>query len=229
MTDLDPEDLPWTVILPQKDLRRAKSRMRLSDSDRRSVVMAMFTDTLDAVRGCPGVVRIIVVCDNADDAIALGREGIITQVDGAGGGLNPSIEVGAELARELLPTTHLAVLPADLPGLRPAELARALAIAAGHDRSFIADAAGTGTTLLTAISGHELRPAYGVSSRARHTLMGAVEIGRGNDLESLRDDVDDVDALRRVIGSDRAPKTRRVLAGLHTEKAIGLRRGMMAP
>lgn len=223
MAETDPGTCRWTVVVPQKDLRLAKSRMALGDADRRDIVLAMFEDTLEAIRCSPMVERVIVVCDNVDDALVLGRTGVITQVDEDRSGLNGSIEVGAKLARELLPQAHLAVLPADLPGLRAEELTRALSIAADHDLAFIADATGAGTTLLTATAGTTLRPAYGASSRARHTLIGCLEIGRDNDLESLRDDVDDLEALQRVIAADGAHATRRALAGLRPDTFGGLR------
>lgn len=223
--ETDVVDAGWTVVVPQKDLRLAKSRMALGEEDRRDIVVAMFVDTLDAIAACDLVDQVIVVCDSADDALALRRPGVIIQVNDASDGLNASIEKGASLARELLPETLLAVLPTDLPGIRPEELFRALALAADHDRAFIADAAGSGTTLLTAGTGFELRPAYGPSSRARHTLIGCAEIGRNNDLESLRDDVDDIEALRRVIASDRARQTRRTIAALRGDTVTGLRDG----
>lgn len=216
----------WTVVVPQKDLRQAKSRMSLTEDDRRAVVVAMFEDTLEAITACALVDRVIVVCDTGEDALLLQRPGLTMHVVLGGAGLNDSIETGADIARELDPDTGLAVLPADLPGIRAEDLDRALILAAGHDRAFIADAAGSGTTLLTAAPGVELRPAYGASSRARHTLIGCVEIGRGNDLESLRDDVDDVEALRRVIASDRAGRTRRAIATLRGDTVTGLREGM---
>ena len=218
MDDLDRAVLTWTVVIPQKDLYLAKSRMALGDADRRDVVLAMFDDTLASVKAARLVSRVIVVCDNAADAITLGRDGVITQVNVSGGGLNTSIMAGVTLARDLTPRTAIAVLPADLPGLKPGELDRALIIASRHARSFIRDASGSGTTLLSALPDQELQPSYGPSSRARHALSGAQEIGDGNDLESLRDDVDDLESLHRIIATEGAgARTSRIFAAITAE------------
>src|SRR5436305_745035 len=73
--------------------------------------------------------------------------GARTVPDAPDRGLNPALDHGA------LSTGAVAVaaLSSDLPALRPQELAAALAAAAAADRCFVADAAGTGTTLLTAV------------------------------------------------------------------------------
>ena len=52
-------------------------------------------------------------------------------------------------------------LAADLPALRPGELDRALRAAAHWPEAFVADAAGTGTTLYTARPGTPFRPRFG--------------------------------------------------------------------
>ena len=122
--------------------------------------------------------------------------------------------MGAAFARGRLPGTDVAVLPADLPGLRSAELTRALELARQHARSFVRDASGSGTTLLTATNGHDLLAGYGPFSGAVHALSGAVEIGAGAHIESLCDDVDDLAALRAVAGQACGTRTRRAYAEL---------------
>jgi 2-phospho-L-lactate guanylyltransferase len=78
--------------------------------------------------------------------------------------------------------------------LRSQELAAALADAADHPRAFVADAAETGTTLLTARPGVPLRPAFGRGSAARHARH-AVAVSGG---PGLRTDVDTVEDLSRA-------------------------------
>jgi 2-phospho-L-lactate guanylyltransferase len=78
-------------------------------------------------------------------------------------------------------------MPADLPALRPAELAAALSAAEASQRAFVPDAAGTGTVLLTAVTGR-LEPLFGEDSAAAHAESGAVRLG--GDWASLRRDVD---------------------------------------
>ena len=202
----------WCVVIPQKDLVLAKSRMNLEAADRRRLSLAMLGDTIAAVAAASTVMRIFVVCDNERDADVIGHARVTTYVNRRGGGLNAAVEAGVGLARSVHPHCAVAALPADLPALRADELAHALRCALRHARSFVADASGTGTTLLEASSGHQLHPSYGESSRALHALSGATEL-RGRRLGSLRRDVDDLPALRRT-ASGCGPLTSRVYAAL---------------
>lgn len=204
----------WTVVIPQKDLRLAKSRMGLGYAARRQVVVAMLEDTVTAASEVESVERIIVVCDTGHDVGVFAHSGLITHVNHVGGGLNVSVEAGAALAREVQPGCNVAVLPGDLPGLRPIDLSRALDLALRNPRSFVTDASGSGTTLLAATTGHELRAAYGESSSALHALSGAVEIGSGGELGSLRHDVDCLADLRTVVAAGCGPRTRQAYAEL---------------
>lgn len=204
----------WTVVIPQKDLRLAKSRMDLDQAARRQVVVAMLQDTVAAASEVESVDRIIVVCDTTRDVGVFAHSGLIAHVNQMGGGLNASLEAGAALAREVQPGCNVAVLPGDLPGLRPIDLARALDLAIRNSRSFVTDASGSGTTLLAATSGRELRAAYGESSSALHALSGAVEIGSGGELGSLRHDVDSLADLRTVVAAGHGSRTREAYAEL---------------
>ncbi|HWU10481.1 MAG TPA: 2-phospho-L-lactate guanylyltransferase, partial [Streptomyces sp.] len=89
-------------------------------------------------------------------------------------------------------------LNADLPALRPGELARVLEFAAAFPRAFVSDAQGIGTTFLSATPGVELRPAFGGASRARHLASGAVEVALPG-LGSVRRDVDTGDDLEAAL------------------------------
>lgn len=81
------------------------------------------------------------------------------------------------------------MLTADLPALRPEDLAVVLAAASRHRRAVVADSEGTGTTVLTAASPAELRPAFGSGSFARHRGYGAVDLS-GSAAAGVRRDVD---------------------------------------
>jgi 2-phospho-L-lactate guanylyltransferase len=110
----------------------------------------------------------------------------------------------------------LAALAADLPALRPDELARALRAAAhprpgsGPRRGFVPDAGGTGTTLLAAPPGVPLAPRFGPGSAARHAASGARRLD--GDWPSLRRDVDtaaDLAAAERLgLGPSTAARLR---------------------
>jgi 2-phospho-L-lactate/phosphoenolpyruvate guanylyltransferase len=60
-------------------------------------------------------------------------------------------------------------------------------------RAFVADAAGTGTTLVAAPPGVDLDPRFGDRSAARHAAAGARPLV--GDWPTLRRDVDTVDDL----------------------------------
>lgn len=179
----------WWTVLPVKRLPAAKTRLRGAlavPHDR--LVLAVVADTLAAVVACPRVAGTILV--TADETVAgLGRDlGVRVLPDRPDRGLNAALDHGARLARTL-GAERVAALTADLPALRTGELADALdtAAAAGRPRSFVADADGTGTTLLAA-TGVDLAPRFGPGSAAAHEASGALPLA--GDWPSLRRDVD---------------------------------------
>lgn len=78
-------------------------------------------------------------------------------------------------------------------------------------RAFLADSAGTGTTLLSVRPGRPLAPAFGAASSARHLASGAVRL-RTPDVESVRRDVDTAGDLRRALALGVGPHTARAAA-----------------
>ncbi|MGH3277467.1 MAG: 2-phospho-L-lactate guanylyltransferase, partial [Streptosporangiaceae bacterium] len=100
---------------------------------------------------------------------------------------------------------------ADLPALRPAELALALARAGAAGEAFVPDAASTGTTLYAAGPGVAFAPAFGPGSRDRHRVAGAVELDLPA-VSGLRQDVDTPADLQRAVGLGVGPRTSAVLA-----------------
>lgn len=181
----------WSVVVPVKRLALAKTRLqeagRAAESHR-ALALALAVDTVSAALACPAVARVVVVTDDAEAASALARTGASVVGDEPDAGLNPALRHGARQAVLLAPGDGVAVLSSDLPALRPDELAAALRAAGEQPRAFVPDAAGTGTTLLTARPGVALEPRYGKESRAAHRASGAVELH--GDWPSLRRDVD---------------------------------------
>jgi 2-phospho-L-lactate/phosphoenolpyruvate guanylyltransferase len=181
----------WSVVIPVKRLPLAKSR--LDDGTRphrahRELALALALDTAAAALACPAVARVVAVTDDelaAARLVALGAQVVPDQPDR---GLNPALDYGAGRAARFGPADGVAAVSADLAALRPGELAAALAAAAGHRRAFVADAAGSGTTLLAARPGAALDPRFGIRSRAAHRASGAVELD--GDWPSLRRDID---------------------------------------
>jgi 2-phospho-L-lactate guanylyltransferase len=199
----------WTVLVPVKALPAAKSRLAGFSADAGAharLVQAIRDDTLRAARDAPGVARVVRIGDSPDvehDVLQQRR------------GLNAALAEGARLARDRWPADGVAALVGDVPALTSAELASALAAAAEHPSGFVSDAAGTGTTLLTAQPGAAFDPRFGPGSAARHaTAAAALPAGPG-----LRQDVDTADDLRAALLLGVGPNT--VAALLPTVHADG--------
>lgn len=175
-------DLEWTVVVPVKALDRGKSRLSTRPAaQRRELSLAFALDTVAAAVAA-GVEVVVVGGDDVRAAVeALGARWSADP----GGGINAAVEH----AYAALPPGPVAALVGDLPALRPDELAAALRAASGVERGLVADAAGIGTTLLTALPGVALAPAFGGRSRAAHKVSGAVELDLPS-VPGLRRDVD---------------------------------------
>ncbi|MET8829699.1 2-phospho-L-lactate guanylyltransferase [Streptomyces sp. NPDC004610] len=207
--------MQWTLVVPLKPLARAKSRLAdtAADALRPGLALAFAQDTVAAALACPAVRGVAVVTDDALAARELSALGAGVLPDEPGRGLNAALEFGAAKVRTALPNTPVAALNADLPALRPRELARVLDSAAQFPRAFLPDAAGIGTTLLTASPGLELRPAFGPDSRIRHHTSGAQELILDS-VDSVRQDVDTGADLRAALALGVGPRTAAVGARL---------------
>ena len=224
----------WTVLLPVKVLAQAKSRLaELAGERRLELALALASDTVSAVVACPEVARVFVVTSDpvaGPRLLSLGarvipesprvfrrrdeRAGARPSPDGSQHTLNAALLRGAAVAARRWPGTGLAALTADLPALRPAELAAALRAASDAGGAvFVPDAAGFGTTMYAVAPGTEFRPMYGGASRARHAAGGAVELALDG-IAGLRQDVDTPDDLRAAVALGVGPRTAEVAAEL---------------
>jgi len=180
----------WSVVIPVKLLAQAKSRLGgLAAADRQAVALAMAADTVEAALACQAVADVVVVSDDTairTEAEALGAE-VIGDVPKAG--LNEALSAGADHAAAHWPGRGIAALTADLPALSSTELEAALTAASAVTQAFVADAAGSGTTLYTAMPGAAFVPRFGPQSRMRHRRAGAVELNLQG-IPGLRCDVD---------------------------------------
>lgn len=206
----------WTVVIPVKRPEHAKTRLADAVGEHRPLFARAFAaDTVRAALRCPAVARVVVVTDDDDAAAEARTLGADVVADAPDAGLNAALRHGAAAARSGSGSDDVAVasLSADLPALRPAELALVLAAAERHPRSFVADAAGVGTTSYAAGPGVSFEPAFGGRSRAAHRLAGAVELELDG-IASVRRDVDTAvdlwDARRLGVG----PRTAALLAEL---------------
>ncbi|RSN59748.1 MULTISPECIES: 2-phospho-L-lactate guanylyltransferase [Actinomadura] len=206
--------LQWSLVVPVKVLARAKTRMSAAAGPhRRDLALAVATDTVAAALRCARVRAVIVVTDDPLPAAELAALGARIVPDEPDAGLNPALEYGAARGREAAPDAGVGALSADLPALRPDELARVLDAAAAAPHAFVPDAAGVGTTLYTARPGVPFAPAFGHGSRAAHRAGGARELVLDS-IDSVRRDVDTPDDLRAVLALGAGPHTASVAARL---------------
>ncbi len=202
-----PADAGWTVVLPVKGGLAAKSRLGAIPG----LAEAIAADTLDAVAACAVTARMLVVTtDRAAARVAslAGADVVAERLPGAG--LLAAVGDGVAAAG----AGPVAVLLADLPALRPEDLATALraAGAALADRPMAAvpDAEGVGTVLLAAARGSDLDPAFGPGSLAKHRSRGAIVLDLA--LPRLRRDVDTAAELAEALGLGCGHRTTAVAA-----------------
>ncbi|WP_083958163.1 2-phospho-L-lactate guanylyltransferase [Herbidospora mongoliensis] len=195
------QGLGWTMVIPVKTLIRAKTRLAAAvGPHREDLAVAVAADTVTAALATAGVGRVIVVTADprpAEVVAGLGAE-VVHDPDV---GLNAALRAGAAHA-----AGAVAALQADLPALRPRELARVLAAAAEFDQAFLPDAADVGTVLYAVRPGIPFRPRFGGESRARHLTGGAKELCL-DDVDSVRRDVDTIEDLRAAAALGLGPHT----------------------
>lgn len=205
----------FTLLVPVKEGAGAKTRLGAVDGTARADLMAAFArDAISAARATR-LVEVYVV----GDASALGPvlDGLDVGVlpDEGAGDLNRALAAAAR--RVARPDRGTAAMLADLPCLRTADLETALDQALERDaRTFVADAEGTGTTLLVAPAGSDLDPRFGVGSAAAHAASGAVPVEDA--LVSLRLDVDTSEDLERAVAFGVGPATTRVTERLRSHE-----------
>ena len=200
--------MQWSVVVPVKRLRLAKSRLYAVGRPRpehEELALSLALDTVAAALAAAAVERVVVVTDDPAARQALETAGALVLPDEPDAGLNPALAHGAAAAMRRSPRDGVALLSADLPALRPAELDAALAAAADHDAAFVADTSGFGTTLLAIAPGHLVTPRYGRASAAAHRAAGAVELT--GDWPTLRNDVDTAADLRTAAELGLGPAT----------------------
>ncbi len=181
-------------MVPLKPASAGKSRLATSEATVRALGIA----TVRAAASAAGVRQVVVVTADPTttaDIIGIPRVRVVREL--APRGLRLAIASALATVPAGVPR---AVLLGDLPGLIPADLARVLAEATRHPRTYVADAAGTGTTLVTAAAGVTWRSAFGRASASRHRALGLRRIAVPL-RSSLRHDVDTPAQLARSIAA----------------------------
>ena len=212
----------WRLLIPIKHPATAKTRLHGATrrhADHAELVRAIQSDTVEAAlaaRSTGGerassIAGVFIVGDRPPPGLAPLGETDLGLLPDSGSGLNASLRAAAAALSARYPADGVAAMVADLPALRPAALNQALAAATLLERGYVADAAGTGTTVLTARAGQPLTPEFGLDSARRHHASGAIEIDA--DL-SLRSDVDTAEDLRRCLLLGVGEHTARMVARL---------------
>jgi 2-phospho-L-lactate/phosphoenolpyruvate guanylyltransferase len=182
------------AVIAVKHLDHAKSRLadRLPPGDRARLVLAMLSDTVTAALAA-GLASVTVVTPDPAVGAAVLPLGAHTHPDPAAAGdpdgLNTALAAAAAAVRDRHGPVDLLALQADLPALRPEELADMLVVAPPQGRAVVADHAGTGTTALLVRDGTApLAPLFGARSAQPHIASGAKDLA--GEWPGLRLDVD---------------------------------------
>lgn len=209
-----PEPL-WSIVVPVKLLARAKSRLSTRPANQRVDLARAFA--LDVVATClatPEVGLTLVVTDDEQIVELVGPQGALLLADPSQrnglSALNAAGVAGADVVMALRVDQPVAILVADLPALRPAELSLALTASSQLASTFTSDSAGLGTTMLASGVGIRPAPRFGTRSRAAHAAAGAVEL-TGSALSRLRCDVDTEVDLWHAVALGVGPRTAAVL------------------
>jgi 2-phospho-L-lactate guanylyltransferase len=195
----------YAVLVPVKPPAVGKSRLSgLADPTRRALAEAFAQDTVLACLRAELVVQVLVVTDDAHFSRLLSELGCAAIPDGVSGDLNGILRQAAAEAHRRWPRLVPVALCADLPALRSGDLDTVLAGLPDDGPSFVADAAGVGTTLYSAPV-DAFDPHFGPGSRRAHLDAGAQEVTDAP--ASVRRDVDDPADLADATALGLGPST----------------------
>lgn len=201
----------WIVVVPVKPSARGKSRLDVPGAERAALARAIALDTIVAATACEFVAQVVIVTDDG----SLARDAALIPAlrfvpEGDAGGLDAAVGVGVAAVDPNARMPRAALL-GDLPALRPEDLAAALQDAASVDRAVVADAEGTGSTLVTARAGVAWQSSFGEGSFARHVGLGCRPL-QIPDASTLRRDVDTAGQLEAAVALGVGPRTAALLA-----------------
>lgn len=176
MTGTDRTKAGWSILIPVKHLHLAKSRLAVPDDLRAELALAMARDTVAACAGCPEVVEVVVVTDDARARAALSELGAHIVSDDPDAGLNAAVEHGLSSCHR----GRALVLSSDLPALSANDLSAVVEAAApvvdAGGAAVVSDIEGSGTTMLALAVSGAVRPAFGAASLEAHRAQGAVDL-----------------------------------------------------
>jgi 2-phospho-L-lactate/phosphoenolpyruvate guanylyltransferase len=189
------------AVLPIKTFDEAKQRLsaELDPTPRRSLVEAMFSDVLIALRRAKLVDQVLVVSsDHVAQRIAGGYDAMVLEDEDVGH--NDAAARGAARALEL-GVQRVLMVPGDCPLLSPTELDDLLGRDVGSPSVLVVpDRHGTGTNALVLTPPDAMGPSFGPGSHDRH-LQNAAAAGlqvQTVEIPSLALDVDTPEDLAEV-------------------------------
>ena len=158
---------PVFALVPVRAFPEGKRRLAplLAPEERVRLARTMLEDVLDCLGRAPAVAGIAVVTDYADAAALARDHGARVLPDAPDGGLNASLAGAAAWARASRPGCAILVLPADMPGATPEDIA---ALVSEKSDVVLARAGDGGTNAMLLRPGISLRFAFGADSCARH-------------------------------------------------------------
>jgi 2-phospho-L-lactate guanylyltransferase len=212
------------AIVPIKSFDIAKQRLSesLASGARRSLVQAMFSDVLGALRRTEGIEAIAVVTADAEAASAATGDHTVVLHDDVSAGQSAATEIGIRHAIER-GFERVLLVPGDTPLLKPPDVDDLLIRCErdGIGVAIVADRHGTGTNGLLIAPPGIFDPSFGPGSLERHLGQARERelVHRVETLPSLEHDVDtpgDLAALWSVVEDSRrgAQRTRGALSQL---------------
>lgn len=195
------------AVVPVKPLSRAKSRLALDDDERADLALAFAVDTVVALSASDRVAEVTVVTPDPVVAERLAGLGTLVVRDD-GSSLDDALRRGLDVAASS--GLGLAVVPGDLPCLRPDDVEAVLAAAAGVRGAFVPDLEGRGTTFVVHAASQPAITRYGAGSAARHRDLGLLALDDAP--AQARQDVDTLDDLRAAAALGLGAESRAVIA-----------------
>lgn len=173
----DPPVPELGVVVALKSASIAKTRLDLPAPLRQQLTRSMALDTLTALSNIAAKLVVVTNDPGWDTTLNAAGLGVDRVPEPQQQGLNRALAAGDHVLRQASFERVLACV-GDLPALRTASLMtimHAVGHTGGQVRHFLADASGTGTTMLLATRS-PLNPCFGGASAAAHRASGAVAV-----------------------------------------------------
>lgn len=199
----------WAIV-PVKRFDHAKLRLAavLDAAERAELARTMLDDVLSALGAVAELAGLAVVTADADAAALAVRFGAVVVDDALDAGINPAL--GAAI--RFLPADGVLIVPADIPGVKPAEVRQVLT--SHPDVTVVPALRDGGTNLLAITPAGLIAPCFGPDSFARH-VEAARRAGvepRVLHLASAGIDLDRLDDLAAYVCEPGSTRTHALLA-----------------